>query len=79
MKIQSVRQVKVPIEAVLGGTEVTVEQIAGLHAGSIVELDEMAGEPVSLVASGRQIARGEVIVIDGHFGIRVTELVNEVP
>lgn len=79
MKVQSVKQVKVPVEVVLGGTEVTVEQIAGLHPGSIVELDEMAGEPVQLVASDRRIARGEVIVIDGHFGIRVTELVSEVP
>ena len=70
-------KVKVPLEVVLGEAAHTVEEIAQIAAGTIIELHSLAGEPVSLRVSGREIAKGEVVVIDENFGIRVTETVDE--
>ncbi len=77
MKLQSVREVRIPVQVVLGETELTVEEVAGLLPGSIIELESMAGEPVDLVAAGKPIAKGEVVVIDEAFGLRLTEIVEE--
>ena len=77
MKLQSVKEVKVPVQVVLGGTELSVEQIAALGAGSIIKLESLAGEPVELVASNKSIAKGEVVVIEENFGIRLTEILEQ--
>ncbi len=77
MKIGNIKDVKVPVEVVLGGTELKLEDFSSIGAGSIIELQSMAGEPVDLVAAGEKIARGEVVVIDEYFGIRVTEVLNK--
>nr|HPJ38215.1 FliM/FliN family flagellar motor switch protein [Spirochaetota bacterium] len=47
-----------------------------LGEGSIIELDKLAGEPVDLLVNGKLIARGEVVVIDENFGVRVTDIVS---
>lgn len=75
MKLASVQEVKVPVQVVLGDTELSLGEIAALAEGSIIELRSLAGEPVDLVASGEVIAKGEVVVIDESFGIRLTEIV----
>jgi len=75
MKLGSVRNVKVPVQVVLGGTELSLDEIAALGPGSIVGLTRLAGEPVMFVAAGQTIALGEVVVIEENFGIRITELV----
>ena len=77
MNMQPVEAVKVPVQVVLGETELTLEQIAGLATGSIIELESLAGEPVDLVASRKPIAKGEVVVIDEKCGIRLTEILEE--
>ncbi len=77
MKLGTVLDVMVPVKVVLGETELSLKQIAGLAAGSIIELDKLAGEPVTLVAAGEPIAKGEVVVIDEAFGIRLTEILNK--
>ncbi len=59
----------------LGRTNLSVREILGLGAGSVVELERLAGEPVDLLVNNLLIARGEVVVIDESFGIRVTEIV----
>ena len=76
MASDNVAKVRVPVEVVLGRTDLTVEDIAKLGQGSIIELDSLAGEPVELMASGECIAHGEVVVIDESFGIRLTEIVS---
>lgn len=48
----------------------------GLGEGSIIELDKLAGEPVDLLVNGKLIAKGEVVVIDENFGVRVTDIVS---
>ncbi len=45
-----------------------------LGPGSVVELDKLAGEPVDILVNGKQIARGEVVVINEEFGVRITEV-----
>ena len=76
MKIGSIREVKVPMQVIIGETAQTVENIAEIGVGSIIQLDSFAGEPLDLVAAGEKLARGEVVVIDENFGIRVTEILS---
>lgn len=74
-KKESLNEVRVPTEVVLGHRELTISQLASIGEGTIIELDSLAGEPVDLVAAGRVIAKGEVVVIDESFGVRVTAVV----
>ena len=62
----------------LGRTTQLVQDILGLGEGSIIELDKLAGEPVDLLVNGKLIAKGEVVVIDENFGVRVTDIVSPV-
>lgn len=59
----------------LGRTELTLSEVLGLGPGSVVELDRLAGEPVDILVNERLIARGEVVVVDENFGVRVVEVV----
>ncbi|MBA7533194.1 Flagellar motor switch protein FliN [subsurface metagenome] len=77
MKNGKINYVKIPIEVVLGRTELTVEEMANVSPGSVIELDKLAGEPVDMVAAGEVVAKGEVVVVDENFGIRVTDIVNK--
>ena len=65
-------QMNVTVE--LGRTELTVAEVLGLGPGSVIELDRLAGEPVDILVNDRLIARGEVVVVDENFGIRVVEV-----
>jgi len=67
--------VEMSVTVELGRTRMTVREILGLTPGTVVELDRAAGAPVDVVVNGTLIARGEVVVIDEEFGIRVTEIV----
>ena len=58
----------------LGRARMTVKEVLSLGPGSVVELDKLAGEPVDLRVNDQLVARGEVVVIDDKFGIRVTEI-----
>lgn len=66
-------QMNVAVE--LGRTELTVADVLGLGPGSVIELDRLAGEPVDILVNDRLIARGEVVVVDENFGVRVVEVV----
>lgn len=70
----------VPLEVTveLGRTVKTIKEILGFSHGSIVELDKMAGEPVDILVNGKFVAKGEVVVIDENFGVRITEIVNSI-
>ena len=69
----------VPVELAveIGRTRMTVGATLELRPGSIVVLDRVAGEPVDLLVNGTPIARGEVVVIDEEFALRVTEVLGE--
>lgn len=66
--------VPMQITAVLGTTSVSMEELISLGKGSVLELDKLAGEPVELYVHGRQIAIGEVVVIDERFGVKILEM-----
>ena len=65
-----------PVELAVevGRTKMTIREALALGPGSIVTLNRLAGEPVDLLVNGKPIARGEVVVIDEEFGLRVTEV-----
>ncbi len=69
--------VPVDLTVEMGRTRMTVGETLELRQGSIITLNRMAGEPVDLLVNGAPIARGEVVVIDEQFGLRVTEVLGE--
>jgi flagellar motor switch protein FliN len=73
------RVIDVPVELAveIGRTTMTIGETLSLAPGSIVSLNRLAGEPVDLLVNGKPIARGEVVVIDEEFGLRVTEVVSD--
>jgi flagellar motor switch protein FliN len=71
--------VPVDLSVEMGRTRMTVGETLELRQGSIITLNRMAGEPVDLLVNGTAIARGEVVVIDEQFGLRVTEVIGQAP
>jgi flagellar motor switch protein FliN len=61
----------------LGRTKRSVKEILELSSGSIIELDKLAGEPVDILVNARLIAKGEVVVIDENFGVRITDILSQ--
>ena len=61
----------------LGRTKRSVKEILDLASGSIIELDKLAGEPVDILVNNRLIAKGEVVVIDENFGVRITDILSQ--
>jgi flagellar motor switch protein FliN len=66
----------IPLEIVveLGRTKKKISEVLELTSGSIVELEKMAGEPVDVYVNNKLIAKGEVVVIEEHFGVRIKEI-----
>ena len=59
----------------LGRVRMLIRDVLELSTGSVIELDRIAGEPVDLLVNGRLVAKGEVVVIEDNFGIRITEII----
>jgi flagellar motor switch protein FliN len=76
--IDLILDVPLEVSVELGRTKKTIKEILELGAGSIIELDKMAGEPVDILVNGKMIARGEVVVIDDNFGVRITDIISPV-
>jgi flagellar motor switch protein FliN/FliY len=74
--LQRLHDVPVELAVEIGRTTMTIGETLALGPGSIVALNRLAGEPVDLLVNGRPIARGEVVVVDEEFGLRVTEIVS---
>lgn len=66
--------VRLPISVELGRTDMEVKEILEFGPGTVIELTKLAGEPVDIYINGRLVAQGEVVVVDEHFGVRVTSL-----
>lgn len=69
----------IPLEVTveLGRTTRSVKEILEMSSGSIIELDKLAGEPVDILVNNRNIAKGEVVVIDENFGVRITDILSK--
>ncbi|MEI0487187.1 flagellar motor switch protein FliN [Brachyspira intermedia] len=70
--------VTINVTVELGRARLSIREILSLGEGSIIELQKLAGEPVDLLVNGKLIAKGEVVVIDECFGVRVTDIVDSV-
>jgi len=73
--IDMLRDVEMEVTCELGRTRMTVRQLLALAPGDVVELDRLAGAPADLLVNGTLLARGEVVVVDESFGLRITEIV----
>jgi flagellar motor switch protein FliN/FliY len=73
-ELERLHDVPVELAVEIGRTHMTIREALALGPGSIVTLNRLAGEPVDLLVNGKPIARGEVVVIDEEFGLRVTEV-----
>ena len=73
--LELVRDVQLDLKIELGRTHMHLEDVLRLKSGAVVPLDKLAGDPVDVLVNGRLIARGEVLVLNDNFCVRVTELV----
>ena len=76
--IEMLHGVDMEVTVELGRTRMTVRELLALSPGDVLELDRAAGSPADLLVNGRLIARGEVVVVDEDFGLRITEIVTDV-
>lgn len=74
--ISMIENIPVEITVELGRTNRKISEILEFGPGTIIELDKLVGEPLEILANGKYIAKGEVVVVDDNFGIRVTDIVN---
>ncbi|HEY3062895.1 MAG TPA: flagellar motor switch protein FliN [Chloroflexota bacterium] len=75
--IEMLMDVALEVSVELGRSHMSIGEILGLRTGSVIELDKLAGEPVDVSVNGTLIARGEVVVVDEKFGVRITEVVSK--
>ena len=66
--------VQLPVSIRFGETEMLLEDVIKLGIGSVIELNSAVDDPVELVVNGRCFARGEVVTVDGFYGVRITEI-----
>lgn len=76
--IALILDVPLQVTVELGNTRMRIKEILELGVGSIVELDKLAGDPVDIYVNGKLIAKGEVVVIDENFGIKVTDIISPI-
>lgn len=74
LNIELIKDIPVRVRAVLGRTRMSIDHILKLGPGNIMELDTIEGEPIDIYANDTLIARGEVVIVDEHFGVRITEI-----
>ena len=73
--LELIRDVELDVKIELGRANMRLDDVLRLHKGSVVTLDKLAGDPVDIYVNGRLIARGEVLVLNDSFCVRVAELV----
>jgi flagellar motor switch protein FliN len=75
-KLDLLYDLNLPVSIELGRTNMLIRDILDLKRGSIVEFEKMTSEPVDILINGKKMAEGEVVVIEKHFGIRITNLID---
>lgn len=76
-ELESVFDVPVRVQAVLGRASVEVSQLLKLAPGAVVELDRRVGEAIDIYVNDRLVARGEVVLVEEHLGVTMTEIVKQ--
>jgi flagellar motor switch protein FliN len=67
-------EVQLPVSIRFGETEMLLEDVVKLGIGSVIELNSGIDQPVELIVNNRTLARGEIVTVDGFYGIRITEI-----
>lgn len=75
-KLEFLKDLQLNVYIELGRTQMLIKDILELERGYVIELDKLASEPVDIFVNNKKIAEGEVVVIDKHFGIRITNLID---
>jgi flagellar motor switch protein FliN/FliY len=73
-KIEFIQDVPLRLSAEIGQTVLSVKEILGLNVGSVVEFTKVVGEPMDITVSGRLMARGEIVVVNERYGVRISEV-----
>ena len=76
VKLDVVLDIPVNLSMEIGRTKISIRNLLQLNQGSVVELDRLAGEPMDVMVNGTLIARGEVVVVNEKFGIRLTDIIS---
>ena len=76
LSLDLVLDISMPVTVELGRASMTVRELLQLSTGSVIELDKQAGEPADLYVRDVRFARGEVVVVNSNFGLRITEIIN---
>ena len=69
--------VPLDVSVELGRARLSVQDLLGLGPGSVIELDKVAGEPLDILVNDRLVARGEAVVVNDKFGVRITDIVSQ--
>jgi flagellar motor switch protein FliN/FliY len=75
--LEILMDIPLQISVELGRVKMVVKDVVELGSGSIIEIDKAAGEPVDVLVNGKVVARGEVVVIEDNFGVRITEILSQ--
>lgn len=75
--LEAVFDVPVRLSVVLGRARMAVSSLLKMDTGTVIELDKQVGEPVEILINGRLIAHGEIVLVDGHLGVTMTEIVKD--
>ena len=74
--IEFLLDIPVEITVQLGRTRMLIKELLQLGQGSVIELEKLAGEPMEILANSRLVARGEVVVVNEKFGVRLTDIIS---
>jgi flagellar motor switch protein FliN/FliY len=75
-RLEMLLDVPLDLSVELGRSRMTIQDLLGLAPGAVVELDKVAGEPLDILVNNRLVARGEAVVVNDKFGIRITDIVS---
>lgn len=75
--LELILDVPLGVSVELGRVKMPVRQLLSLTAGSVIELAKLAGEPLDVLINGRAVARGEAVMVNDKFGVRLTEIVSQ--
>lgn len=76
LNLDVILDVPVTVSMEVGNTKVSIRNLLQLNQGSVIELDRLAGEPMDVLVNGTLIARGEVVVVNDKFGLRLTDIIS---
>jgi len=74
VNLELLLDVDLPVSVAFGTTEMTLKDVLNLGTGSVIELNKSVNDPVSIIVNQKPIARGEVVMVDGKYGVRVLEV-----